>query len=109
MMFYGPQHFADAFQGGLWLVMLLYGGVGVMTNQIFWMYGIQRVHSVIVANLALITPLFTILFTYVLLKELPTIEQIISLSIIIVGLFLAKLTAQIGRDHRKALDRPGMA
>lgn len=111
MMFYGPQHFADAFEGRLWLLMLLYAGVAVLGKQAFWLFGIKRVSAVIATNMKLITPIFALVFTYLLLKEVPSLQQVISLGIIIVGLFLAKLMglAPFREDRMKITDRSGTA
>ncbi len=107
MMFFGLSHFADAFKGELWIVMLLYAGVGVMMSQLLWLKGVKRVKTVIAANVTLISPIFAFFFAYLLLGDIPTITQIIALAVILCGLVIARLTSNM--EFIKIHDKPSTA
>jgi drug/metabolite transporter (DMT)-like permease len=84
-------HFAQAFHGELWVIMFLYGGIGVMTSLFLWLKGLRNAPAVAVANISLLSPIFTLIATYLILGELPSIKQIIALIIITSGLVISRV------------------
>ncbi|MEM1244590.1 MAG: DMT family transporter [Pseudomonadota bacterium] len=96
---FGPQHFAEAFYGDLWIAMLVYAGIAIVLGQILWFSVVKNVNATWPTNFALLTPFFTIAFAYLLLGEVPTYSEWIAIIIIAIGLILTNL---INRFSKRA-------
>jgi len=97
MLFFGIAHFEDLFEPGLWLAMLVYAVFGIIIAASFWLNGIKRASPRLVANVALSFPFFAILFAYLFVKEIPSVQQIISFVIIIFGMIISRIGSMWGR------------
>jgi drug/metabolite transporter (DMT)-like permease len=68
--------------------LFLNGFVVLGISKIFWMEGIHRISVTRADALSSVTPLFTLLFAYFILRQTPTIWQLISLVPLGAGLIL---------------------
>jgi drug/metabolite transporter (DMT)-like permease len=88
---FGLSHFMEAFEGELWVLMLVYAGIAIVLAQIFWLTAIKSVPIHYVANIKLFDPVFTLTFAYFLLNEVPNTSEWIVMGIIFVGILMPKL------------------
>ena len=100
---FGPEHFADAFTGELWVLMVVYAGVAVVAAQVLWMTGVRSLSVQSVANLNLLNPAFTIVFAWLLLSEVPGATDWLVISIIVLGMLIPRFVR--GGDSRAAAPR----
>ncbi len=95
---FGPEHFAEAFYGDLWIAMLIYAGITIVIGQLMWFRGAKDSNPIWPANFALITPFFTILFAYLLLHEVPDLSEWIAIVIIAIGIGITKVIGSLQRS-----------
>ena len=88
---FGFDHFADAFQGELWALMLVYASVAVVAAQLFWLNSAPVLSTQVVANSQLLNPGVSILFAYLLLSEVPTLSQWFVMGVVLVGMLIPKI------------------
>ena len=88
VLHFGPIHFADAFGGKLWMVMLVYAFVVVVIGQAAWYSALEKCTPSQVASASLLTPFLAVGFAYLLLGEVPQKEHWIGGSIIVAGMVL---------------------
>ena len=91
---YGPKHFAEAFEGGLWVAMMAYALLAVVTAQLLWYRGLRTATPSLIAVVSFPAPFITILFAFVLLGEVPGVSQWVAMAIILVGMVVTKLRAE---------------
>ncbi len=89
--FFGFEHFADAFDGELWVLMVLYAGLAVVAAQLFWLHATPLLPAQTIANSQLLNPGFSLLFAYILLSEVPTLVEWSVMSVILVGMWIPKV------------------
>ena len=89
---FGTEHFAEAFAGDLWVLMLAYAGIAVVGAQLAWLHSAPRLPAQTVANSQLLNPGFSLLFAYLLLNEVPTLTEAAVMGIILVGMLIPKLS-----------------
>lgn len=92
--YYGPQHFADAFTGELWILMVIYAGIAVVISDILWLKATKRATPQMIANSILLDPFFTISMAFLFLGEIPTRLETVVFGIIILGLAITKIKGQ---------------
>jgi drug/metabolite transporter (DMT)-like permease len=97
---FGIWHFADAFVGELWILMIVYAGVAVVAAQLFWLRATPVLPAQTIANGQLLNPAFSLLFAYLLLSEVPTLAQWSVMGVILVGMLIPKLV-DWEQSHRK--------
>ena len=90
--FFGFEHFADAFQGELWVLMLVYAGVAVVGAQLLWLKATPVLLTQVVANSQLLNPGVSIFFAYLLLNEVPTASEWLVMAVVVVGMLIPKVT-----------------
>lgn len=96
MRVFGLEHFAEAFSGDLWVLMVLYAGIAIVAAQAAWLKAVQVLPVKAVANSQLLNPLFSIVFAYLLLGEVPTYSQSLVIGLVFVGMLIPRLS----RQHR---------
>jgi len=69
-------------------LILLNGSIFLGFSKILWIEGIHRIQISKAISLASITPAVTLLFAYVILKQPPTVFQLLGLVPIIIGIWL---------------------
>ncbi len=77
----------QAVQGSLWF-LLINGFILLGLSKILWIEGIHRISVTKALGLGSIEPLFTLTFAYLLLQQIPTVWQLVSIFPIIIGIFL---------------------
>lgn len=90
MIFFGPEHFMDAFMGDLWILMVVYSVFTIVAAQVLWLRAVQSVSAKVVANTQMLNPVFSIAFAFVLLGEVPMSMQWIVMTVIAVGMALPR-------------------
>ncbi|MEN1679573.1 MAG: DMT family transporter [Planctomycetota bacterium] len=93
MQMFGPGHFADAFLPGLWELMVVYAAVVIVAGQFSWYHAITRLPSEVVCAMWTLTPVFGLIFAFLLLGERPTPVQWVSVVLILAGLAVANSAA----------------
>ncbi|MEM8641137.1 MAG: DMT family transporter [Cyanobacteria bacterium P01_G01_bin.54] len=92
MQLFGPEHFADAFQGQLWIVMTIYALVVIVLAQFLWYSSLNNLDSQTIGRLTVLSPVFGITYAFVLNGERPTSLQVVTLVVIIIGVLIASLS-----------------
>jgi drug/metabolite transporter (DMT)-like permease len=87
---FGFEHFADAFAGDLWLLMMAYAAVAVVAAQLAWLNAAPVLPAQTVANSQLLNPGFSLLFAYLLLHEVPTALEGTVMGVILVGMLIPR-------------------
>lgn len=91
IILFGAEHFAQAFEGQLWILMIVYAGFAVVLAQIFWLTAIKTTPPIYVANVRLFDPVFSLAFAYLLLNEKLDITEWIVLGAILIGVLIPKI------------------
>lgn len=103
---FGLNHFSDLFSPFLWEWMLLYGSVIIALRYYFSMLGMKHAKVAEVAISASIIPLMSIVFSYLILGEIPGISQIIGGSLILLGIYVALSGKLLSQEKTKVLEKP---
>lgn len=72
----------------IWLVLILNGFIYFGISKVLWIEGIHRISITKSAALNSITPAFTLIFAFVLLKDIPTGLQLLAVPPTILGIYL---------------------
>ncbi len=88
---FGPHHFADAFAGRLWVIMLVYSVVVIVVAQLLWYSAVRQVEASTVAKWTVLTPIIAIIYAFFLNGERPSFAQLAALSLVTVGVLIANL------------------
>jgi drug/metabolite transporter (DMT)-like permease len=105
-IFYGKEHFVDAFSPLLWQWMLLYALLIVVFGQLCWLTGLTKA-TITELNLAsLCNPIVAIIMAFLILGEVPTQAQYMGGSLLLVGFifsFIGKFRqSKINQNSSKA-------
>ena len=87
---FGMGHFQDALQPELWPLMLVYGAVIVVLGQLTWFQAVSRLPTETISTWGTVTPGLAMAFAYMLLGEIPSSVQWLSLLVVVAGLLIAK-------------------
>lgn len=88
---YGFDHFADAFYGPLWGIMLVYALVIIVIAQLAWYKGIQVLSPASVARWTVMTPVLAVGFAYLINGEEPSATQLTALAFIMAGIIVSNI------------------
>lgn len=91
---FGVEHFSEAFTGELWILMVVYSALAVVTAQVFWINGARSLSPQSVANFQLVNPAFTIMFAFLLLSEVPNGMEVLVMGVILAGMLIPRLAAR---------------
>lgn len=86
---YGMKHFAEVLTGGLWISMLIYGGVTITIAEYLWLKGIEKAPTSLIVNISLGLPMITVIAAFLLLGEIPSFIELLALIVISIGLVIA--------------------
>lgn len=95
-LFATPVLFALAYFSGetmkipateIWLVLLINGVVLFGFSKILWIESIHRIGVTKSISLQSVSPVFTLLFAFLILKDVPTVAQIIAVPLAIGGIY----------------------
>ncbi|MEL6441499.1 MAG: DMT family transporter [Cyanobacteria bacterium J06621_8] len=102
---FGFSHFGDAFSGGLWVVMFIYGLVVVVLAQLLWYAALKRLDSKTVGGITALSPIFGITYAYLINGESPSQVQFSALIIILLGLVISNLGSKKPPANEKDLKK----
>lgn len=94
MKLFGPNHFADAFSGSLWVIMSIYALVVIVCAQFLWYASTNKLDSRTIGRLTVLSPIFGISYAFLLNGERPSSVQSITLVVVIIGVIIAGLGKQ---------------
>jgi len=88
---FGPAHFADAFYGPLWIIMVVYALIIIVTSQFAWFRAIEALPPASIAKWTVFTPFLAVGYAYFLNGERPSLIQISALAFITFGLVVSNI------------------
>ena len=103
LFLFGPDHFADAFSGELWVLMIVYAGIAVVAAQVLWLKGTRSLPAQAIANFQLLSPALTITFAWLVLSETPSVTEWSVMGVIVVGMLIPRVVP--GKARGRALPR----
>ncbi len=89
--YYGPEHFADAFYGPLWGIMLVYAALVVVGGQLAWYRALSRMTPASVARWAALTPLLAFGYALAINGERPPWTHYAALGFVTLGTVVSNL------------------
>lgn len=89
--FFGWEHFSDAFQGELLMIMLFYALIIIVFGQFLWFRNVPRVQFSTVTWLLILNPFLTIFFAWLILDEVPTLYEGIAIAAVFIGMLIAQI------------------
>ncbi|MGB5768881.1 MAG: DMT family transporter [Crocosphaera sp.] len=98
---FGFQHFADVFAGHLWIIMSIYALIAIVLEQFLWYAALEKLESIVVGRWTSISPVFGILYAFILNNERPSSIQISAFFIIMIGLFISALGKSVTKKEEK--------
>lgn len=87
-LIFGPHHFADAFSGKLWIVMVIYALLIIVVAQFLWFDASDKLDSISVGRWATPAPAIGVLVAAVLNRQWPASNQVVGLLVIMVGVVI---------------------
>ena len=94
MRLFGPHHFGDAFSGKLWILMSVYSLIVIVFAQFLWYASIDNLDSRTIGRLTVLSPIFGVTYAFLLNGERPSGIQVVTLTIVILGVLIASLGGQ---------------
>jgi len=91
MKFYGPYHFSDAFSAQLWVLMAIYALIVIVSAQFLWYASLNDLDSRAVGRLTVISPVFGVVYAFLINGERPSSIQTGTLVLVITGVLIASL------------------
>jgi len=88
---FGPAHFGHAFYGPLWIIMVVYALIIIVTSQFAWFRAIEALPPASVGKWTVFTPILAVSYAYVLNGERPSVVQISALAFITLGLVVSNI------------------
>jgi len=88
---YGWQHFADAFYGPLWGIMLVYALIVIVAAQFAWYAALGRMSPAAIARWTVLSPLLAVGYAFAINGEVPGVTQLIALGFVTAGILISNL------------------
>lgn len=88
---YGWQHFADAFYGPLWGIMLVYALVVIVAAQFAWYGALGRMSPAAIARWTVLSPLLAVSYAFAINGEVPGLTQLTALAFVTTGILISTL------------------
>ena len=101
---FGPEHFAEAFSGSLWVVMAIYALIVIVLAQFFWYAALGQLDARVIGRWTSITPVFGVLYAFLLNGERPSGLQLMSFAVIMVGIAITIRRPQPARSRAENLE-----
>mgnify|MGYP000138116150 CR=1 FL=1 len=92
MKLFGPDHFGDAFSGRLWIIMSIYALIVIVFAQLLWYASLDNLDAKTVGRLTVLSPIFGLIYAFVLNGERPSTLQLAALLVVILGVMIASLS-----------------
>ncbi|MEM1367205.1 MAG: DMT family transporter [Cyanobacteria bacterium P01_H01_bin.15] len=100
---FGPGHFGDLFAGELWIVMSIYALIIIVLSQYLWYAALGRLDARVVGKWSVLTPVFGIIYAFLLNGERPSPMQLVAFAVIMAGLWITTLRKQPFAADKRAL------
>lgn len=88
---YGFDHFADAFSGPLWAIMMVYAALVVVTGQLTWYKAISELSAATVARWTALVPILAVGYAFAINGERPSMTQLVALGFVTLGILVSNL------------------
>ncbi|MEL7085975.1 MAG: DMT family transporter [Cyanobacteria bacterium P01_A01_bin.3] len=88
---FGPMHFQDVLTGSLWIIMAVYALFVIVLSQFAWFASLRKLDSTTVAKWTVLSPVFGIVYAFLINGERPTVTQVIAFAIIMLGVSIGNL------------------
>jgi drug/metabolite transporter (DMT)-like permease len=102
---YGPDHFAEAFYGPLWIIMVVYALVVIVTAQFAWFRSLSLLTPSTIAKWTVMTPVLAMSYAFLINGEEPGRTQLVALSFVTLGI----LVSNVGKFTPKGVSDSGEA
>jgi drug/metabolite transporter (DMT)-like permease len=99
---YGPHHFADAFYGPLWGIMLVYAAVVIVLAQLAWYRSLERLSPAAVARWTVLMPVLAVGYAFLINGERPGPPQLAGLAFVTAGIVVSNLGRRTPRGMSPA-------
>ncbi|MEO1450882.1 MAG: DMT family transporter, partial [Bacteroidota bacterium] len=86
IILFGADHFAHAFAGPLWGLMLLYAGVVVLLGQGLWLRFSRKISPRLHRRLSYLEPVSTLLYAILWLEEIPEFWELMAILLMLGGM-----------------------
>ena len=86
---FGPDHFADAFRGQLWILMTVYALFIIVLAQFTWYAALEKLDTKTVGKWTVLSPVFGVLYALILHGERPSSIQISAFVVIMAGVLIS--------------------
>jgi drug/metabolite transporter (DMT)-like permease len=90
-VWWGPEHFSDAFYGPLWAIMVVYALIVIVAAQLLWYRGVAKLTPASIARWTVMTPALAVGFAYIINGEEPSWVQLTALGFITAGIVVSSL------------------
>jgi drug/metabolite transporter (DMT)-like permease len=104
-LLFGPEHFAHAFFGPLWGIMVVYALVVIVAAQLLWYRAIGELTPASVARWTVLTPAFAVGFAYLVNGEQPSTVQLVALGFITVGIVVSSLGKRVPKGQSDSAEQ----
>ena len=105
IMLFGFNHFGDVFSGQLWIIMSIYALIIIVIAQLLWYASLGKLDSKTAGALASLSPVFGVLYAYLLNGERPSIVQVNAFIVIMIGLVISSLGKTKPKRKEPDLDK----
>jgi drug/metabolite transporter (DMT)-like permease len=102
---FGFNHFQDAFQPELWVLIGIYALVIIVLGQYLWYKGIKSASSETISGLTMVSPFLTLFFAFILLSEIPDFYECCAIGLILVGMIITRFKSRSKQDHVSQIDK----
>jgi drug/metabolite transporter (DMT)-like permease len=106
---FGFNHFADAFTGDLWILMVIYAAFAVVAAQWLWLKATAVLSVGIVANMQLVNPAFSLAFALILLHERPRAIDGLVVALLLIGVMIPRLARRYSTSRTALVAAPTAA
>ena len=89
----------------IWWLLMINGLLMMGLSKIFWVEGLHRLTITKISALTALSPLFTMIFAFMVLDEIPDLRQLVGIVPILLGGIL--ITRPAGDTHPPSACRPG--
>ena len=88
---FDPGHFADAFYGPLWVIMVVYALFVIVAAQFAWFRSISVLTPATIAKWTVVTPVLAMAYAFLINGETPGQTQLIALSFVTLGILVSNV------------------
>jgi drug/metabolite transporter (DMT)-like permease len=104
IILYGYGHFAEMLSPFLWQWMLVYGGIIVVVGQAFWIKGSRQSPLIVSTIISCFHPIAGMFFSYWILAEVPTRQQVVGSIILLIGLLFSQVKDEGNQEIPQAFE-----